>query len=79
MMQFLAADQSSSEELRQIASDDATFLFTVITGHESWIYGHDPVTKQQPVEKSKVQTDKGERGEEQSHQRHLLYWSLRKS
>jgi hypothetical protein len=36
-----------SEELRQIASDDATFLSRVITGDVSWIYGYDPGTKQQ--------------------------------
>jgi hypothetical protein len=35
------------KELRQIASDDATFLSTVITGDESWIYGYGPETKQQ--------------------------------
>jgi hypothetical protein len=35
------------EELRQTASDNATFLFKVITGDESWIYGYDPETKQQ--------------------------------
>jgi hypothetical protein len=33
-------------ELRQIISDDATFLFRVITGDESWIYGYDLETKQ---------------------------------
>jgi outer membrane lipoprotein-sorting protein len=45
-MQLLRADQkqqhiSVSEELCQIASNDATFLSTVITGDESWIYGYD--------------------------------------
>jgi hypothetical protein len=35
------------EELRQIASDDATFLSRVITGDESWIYSYHPETKQQ--------------------------------
>jgi hypothetical protein len=39
---------SVCEELRHIASDDATFLSRVITGDESWIYGSDPETKQQP-------------------------------
>jgi metal-dependent amidase/aminoacylase/carboxypeptidase family protein len=34
------------EELRQIASDDATFLSRVITGDLSWIYGYDLETKQ---------------------------------
>jgi hypothetical protein len=49
---ILTADQKQQrvnvlEELHQIASDDATFLSRVITGDESWIYGHDPETKQQ--------------------------------
>jgi hypothetical protein len=35
------------EELRQIASSDATFLSRVITGDESWSYCYDPETKQQ--------------------------------
>jgi hypothetical protein len=35
------------KEIRQIASDDATFLSRVITGDESWIYGYDPETKPQ--------------------------------
>jgi hypothetical protein len=35
------------EELRQIATDDATFLSRVMTGDESWIYGYDPEAKQQ--------------------------------
>jgi histone-lysine N-methyltransferase SETMAR len=35
------------EELRQMTSDDATFLFRFITGDLSWIYGYGPETKQQ--------------------------------
>jgi len=34
-------------ELRQLASDDETFLSRVITGDESWVYGYDPETKRQ--------------------------------
>ena len=34
-------------ELRQLASDDETFLSRVTTGDESWIYGYDPETKQE--------------------------------
>jgi len=34
-------------ELRQLTSDDETFLSRVITGDESWVYGYDPKTKQQ--------------------------------
>jgi hypothetical protein len=49
---ILTADQkqqhvNTCEELRQISSDDSTFLSTVITGDESWIYGYGPETKQQ--------------------------------
>ena len=32
-------------ELRQLASDDETFLSRVITDDESWVYGYDPQTK----------------------------------
>jgi hypothetical protein len=51
-MRFLTTDQKQrrvnvSEELRQIAPDDATFLSRVIAGDESWIFGYDPETKQQ--------------------------------
>jgi hypothetical protein len=51
-MQFLTADHKQQrvnvcKELRQIASNDATFLAKVITGDENWIYGYDPETKQQ--------------------------------
>jgi hypothetical protein len=51
-MRFVTADQKQQrinvcEELRQIASDDATFLSMVITGDKSWIYGYDPEAKQQ--------------------------------
>jgi len=34
-------------ELRQLASDDETFLSRVITGDESWVYVYDPETKRQ--------------------------------
>jgi transposase len=52
---ILTADQKQQrvnvcEELRQIASDDATFLSRVITGDEIWIYGYDPETKQQSTQ-----------------------------
>jgi hypothetical protein len=32
-------------ELGQLAFDDETFLYRVITGDESWVYGYDPETK----------------------------------
>jgi len=34
-------------ELRQLTSDDETFLSRVITGDESCVYGYDPEAKQQ--------------------------------
>jgi len=34
-------------ELRQLASDDETFLSRVITGDDSWVYGYESETKQQ--------------------------------
>jgi histone-lysine N-methyltransferase SETMAR len=34
-------------ELRQLASDDETFLSRIITADESWVYGYDPETKRQ--------------------------------
>jgi hypothetical protein len=45
LMRFLEADQKNQcvivcEELRQIASDDATFLSRAITGNESCNYGY---------------------------------------
>jgi len=49
---FLTADQKQQRvnfctELRQLASDDETFLSRVIIGDESWVYGYDPDTKRQ--------------------------------
>jgi hypothetical protein len=48
---ILTADQKQQcvnvyEELRQITSDNATFLSKVVTGDESWIYSYDPGKKQ---------------------------------
>jgi len=49
---ILTADQKQQRvnictELRQLASDDETFLCRIITGDESWVYCYDPETKQQ--------------------------------
>jgi len=49
---ILTADQKQQNvnvctELRQLASDDETFLSRVITGDESWVNGYDPETKRQ--------------------------------
>jgi histone-lysine N-methyltransferase SETMAR len=38
---------STSAELHQITSDDATSLSRVINGDENWIYGYDSETKKQ--------------------------------
>jgi len=47
---ILTADQKQQHvnvctELRQLASNNETFLSRVITGDESWVYGYDPETK----------------------------------
>ena len=47
---ILTADQKQQRvnvctELRQLASDDKTFLSRVIIGDESWVYGYDPEIK----------------------------------
>jgi hypothetical protein len=52
LVRFLTADQKQLrvgiyEGLRHIASDNAAFLSSVITGDESWIYSNEPETKQQ--------------------------------
>ena len=49
---ILTADQMLQRvivctELRQLTSDNETFLSRVITGDESWVYGYDPDTKRQ--------------------------------
>jgi len=47
---ILTADQKQHRvnvctELRQLASDNETFLSRVIIGDESWVYGYNPETK----------------------------------
>jgi histone-lysine N-methyltransferase SETMAR len=42
---ILTADQK--QQLRQLSSDDETFLSRIITVDESWVYGYDPETKRQ--------------------------------
>jgi histone-lysine N-methyltransferase SETMAR len=37
---------TACRELQQCAENDATFLPTIITGDESWVYGYDPERKQ---------------------------------
>jgi len=49
---ILTADQKQQRvnvrtELRQLASNDETFLSRVINGDESWVSGYDPETKRQ--------------------------------
>jgi hypothetical protein len=48
----MTADQKQQRvnectEIRQLASDDETFLSRAITGDVSWVYGYGPETKQQ--------------------------------
>ena len=78
---ILTADQKQQHinvctELRQLASDDQTFLSRVITGDESWVYGYDrDKATILPVEKSHVtKAKKGQTGEKQSqeHDHHFL-------
>jgi len=42
-----ALDTSVCRELKQQARDDPNFVSNIITGDETWVYGHDPDTKQQ--------------------------------
>jgi hypothetical protein len=62
-------------ELRQLASDDETFLSRVITGDESWVYGYDPETKQKSSQSRHVtKAKKGQTGEKkcQEHDHQFL-------
>jgi hypothetical protein len=63
-------------ELRQLASDDETFLSRIIIGDKSWVYGYDPETKRQSSQwKSPSPTPKKDQtGEKQSqeHDNHFL-------
>jgi hypothetical protein len=38
---------SVRRELKQQARDDPKFIYNIITGDETWVYRHDPETKQQ--------------------------------
>ena len=79
---ILTADQKQQRvnvctELRQLASDDETFLSKVITGDESLVYGYDPETKRQSSQWKNPTTPrpkKGQTGEKQSkeHDHHLI-------
>jgi len=78
----LTADQKQQRinvctELRQLASDDETFLSRVIIGDESWVYGYDPETKRQSCQWKSPKSPrpkKGQTGEKQSqeHDHHFL-------
>jgi histone-lysine N-methyltransferase SETMAR len=41
---------SVCRELKQQVTDDPNFISNIITGDETWVYGHDPETKQQSSE-----------------------------
>jgi len=82
VLRILTADRKQQRvnvctELRQIASDDETFLSRVITGEESWVYGYDPEKKQQSSQwksPTSPRPKKGQTGEEQcqEHGQHFL-------
>jgi len=73
---ILTADQKQQRVnvctgLRQLASDDETFLSRVITGNESWVYGYDAETKRQSSQwksSTSPRPKKGHTGEEQSQE-----------
>ena len=79
---ILIADQKQQRvnvctELRQLVSDDETFLLRVITGDESWVYGYNPETKRQSFQwksPTSPRPKKGQTGETQSqeHDHHFL-------
>ena len=81
LTRILTADQmqqrvSVCTELRQLGSDDETFLSRVITDDKSWVYGYDPETKRNPPSGKSPRHHglKCQRGEKQSqeHVRHFL-------
>jgi hypothetical protein len=79
-MRFLTADQKQQcinvcKELRQIASDNATFLSRFITDDESWTYGYDLQIMQYSCQWKSPNSPrlKDETGEEQS-QEHAHYF-----
>jgi hypothetical protein len=41
---------SVGRELKQQSRDDPNFISNIITGGETWVYGHDPETKQQSTQ-----------------------------
>jgi hypothetical protein len=55
-------------EIHQLTYDNETFLFRVITGDESWVYSHDPETKQQSSQWKSLKAKKGQTGEKQRQQ-----------
>jgi hypothetical protein len=48
LMRFSVLSEKWAVKVHPILCDDVIFLSRVITGVESWIYGYDPETKQQP-------------------------------
>jgi hypothetical protein len=70
---ILIADQKQQRvdvctELRQLSSDDETFMSRVINGDDSWVYGNDLNTKQQSSQWKSPRSPrpkKGQTGEKQ--------------
>jgi len=65
---MLTADQKQQRvnvctELRQLASDDETFLSRVITGDESRVYGYDPETKRQSSQSKSPTSPRPKKGQ----------------
>jgi len=40
--------QTIARDLFELSCEDVQFLKNIVTGDESWVYGYDPETKQQP-------------------------------
>jgi hypothetical protein len=66
VMRFCYGFDKGTVVLRQIASDDVTFLPRVITGDKSCIYGYNPETKEKNLVNVEVQTSE-KQSQEHAH------------
>jgi histone-lysine N-methyltransferase SETMAR len=53
-----------SLELREKANEDPAFVSRIMLGGESWIYGYDPVTKQQSSQRKSPQSPKAKKAQQ---------------